>query len=288
MQNDSYDINIQFPGISISVAFIEDRLFEDVVISNPFTYSFHSHPSFEIQYMLSSGIRVIGEDSVALNRGDFLIISPHVRHRIPTGEKTYSCLMFMLYVSFDDDTNNEMSRLMAYFRDARDYYLISDLDNQLYSNIQRIQAEIKEKNVGYTSILNSEFACFFVRLARRVEGELTYKNLKYVKPKDADLARRIDEYLNIHYSDNITREEIAKTFFISVQQLDRLLFDLYGKSLRNLILEKRMVSAIFLVEDTKVSFSEISEKMGYNSTTAFYIAYKKYYGKTPGEMRKKP
>ncbi len=283
---DSLDIKTELAGASISVTFADGRLTEDVKITNPLSYGFHSHAGFEVLYILKNHVRMIGNERVELKQGDFLVIKPLVRHRISADEKTHSCLGFMMVITFGNQESGEAHPLLSLFAGPKSYFMIPDEDGQLCSNLMRIQTEMTEKRPGWDTVVNSEFSCFIIRLARRIRYEMIDQSKGFMRIKDVDLARKIGEYIDYHYFSNVTRKDMADHFYLSVYQLDRLLLNLYNKSFRRLVLERRMEAARLYTEDTQLPFHEISEKLGYDSLSSFFISYKKYYGKTPGTMRK--
>ncbi|MDY3141512.1 MAG: helix-turn-helix transcriptional regulator, partial [Parabacteroides sp.] len=49
----------------------------------------------------------------------------------------------------------------------------------------------------------------------------------------------------------------------------------------------RMEKAIRFVKESALSFTEISERVGYNTASYFSTAFKQYTGMTPTQYRKK-
>ena len=106
---------------------------------------------------------------------------------------------------------------------------------------------------------------------------------------DTDIRRnrRILRLIEKHYKDSVSLEVIAEELNLSVRQTSRIIRATTGHTLGELILEKRMADARVLLENGSLTVSEISTRVGYNSLTSFYGAFKKYYGVLPKEYRKK-
>jgi len=51
--------------------------------------------------------------------------------------------------------------------------------------------------------------------------------------------------------------------------------------------KRKLTEAANLLISTKTKIIDIAIKYGFNSQQAFSLAFKKFYGKTPGEYRKK-
>jgi two-component system response regulator YesN len=67
--------------------------------------------------------------------------------------------------------------------------------------------------------------------------------------------------------------------------LSRLFKEETGMTLTGYILKVRMDKAMELIESTNMKFYEIGEKVGYDNTQRFFVAFKKYTGVTPKKYR---
>jgi len=83
---------------------------------------------------------------------------------------------------------------------------------------------------------------------------------------------------------NVSQEDAAARLDISVRNLQRRLKAL-GTTYQNLLDEARRALAMKLIVDESTPLYEISFMVGYNEPSAFYKAFKRWTGITPGEYR---
>ena len=65
----------------------------------------------------------------------------------------------------------------------------------------------------------------------------------------------------------------------------RIIKELFDSSLSELIVRQRMNCALSFITESDMALSDIAQRVGYNSYSAFYKAFKKYYGATPESYR---
>lgn len=98
--------------------------------------------------------------------------------------------------------------------------------------------------------------------------------------------RSIEALIDRHYTENLTLELLAGKLNLSTRQTSRTVKAQTGKTLGELVLERRMTAALRYLTESELSVSAIATAVGYNSQTCFYNAFKKYYGRLPSEFRR--
>lgn len=93
-------------------------------------------------------------------------------------------------------------------------------------------------------------------------------------------------YINEHFRENITVEEIAAKFFLNSNYFCSLFRKETGSKCGDYIRNLRMNHAVRLVTLTKLSITDISGESGYNSISSFLRDFKKHFGVSPTKMRK--
>ncbi len=88
------------------------------------------------------------------------------------------------------------------------------------------------------------------------------------------------------YVNDVTNDEIAKKLNISTRQLSRIIKSKYGKTLHQLLIEKRLNTAKNLLLNTDCSIIKIYKKVGFNTSSSFYKKFGERYKMTPTEYRK--
>jgi AraC-like DNA-binding protein len=90
-----------------------------------------------------------------------------------------------------------------------------------------------------------------------------------------------------HFSDpNLSVSTLADRFDLSVSYLSRLFHQVTGLRLGEYIQMRRFQEANQLLRLTDLPISEIAERCGFSSCTAFIRSYRAKEGVTPGARRK--
>lgn len=98
-------------------------------------------------------------------------------------------------------------------------------------------------------------------------------------------AERAIRYIEEHYAEDFSLEVVAEYLGISGGYLSRLISAEQNKTFVECLTETRIRAATSLALETRLPIREIAKRCGYSNTTYFCRVFKKYTGKTIGEMR---
>lgn len=96
---------------------------------------------------------------------------------------------------------------------------------------------------------------------------------------------KIKKYLEEHFTEGITLELTAATYYVSKEYLSKAFKLFVGKGFSEYLTELRMERAKELILDYKIPLKDVGELVGYVDQAHFYKTFKKFFGKTPGEIR---
>lgn len=111
----------------------------------------------------------------------------------------------------------------------------------------------------------------------------TLSNSKYQKEKNS--MQRIEEYLQLHYKEDITLQEIADRFFLSREYISRKFKQDYQSTITDYLTNIRMEKAKKLLENPYLKIYEVAYGVGYQNEKYFSKVFKKHQGFTPNEYR---
>ena len=89
-------------------------------------------------------------------------------------------------------------------------------------------------------------------------------------------------YINEHYNENLSLDDLANRFFISKYHLSREFQRLVGTSVHRYIVQKRLVMAKQMLSAGKPS-TEVYQSCGFGDYSNFYRAFKTEYQISPKE-----
>lgn len=121
----------------------------------------------------------------------------------------------------------------------------------------------------------------FTKVVNRKEAELIQSTVNYDQMIQAE--KLITE--NIKTPPKI--EAIARKVHMSVSSLLRQFKLIYGKSIYEYYVEKKMELAKKMILESSITIKEMAEMLGYNQASPFIEAFSKYHGYSPGSLKLK-
>lgn len=106
-------------------------------------------------------------------------------------------------------------------------------------------------------------------------------------PPAGFLIREALAYIAEHVTEGITARDVAKHLKVSTRLLRLRFRTIYGKSVRDQILDTRFSAVNELLTTTRHNLDQIAEKTGFSSANLLSHAYKKRFGIAPTTSRKK-
>ena len=103
---------------------------------------------------------------------------------------------------------------------------------------------------------------------------------------EIEIAAAVLSYINDHYKKG-TLSELAAQMGYDVYWLSREIRRRTGKTYKELLQEKRMQQAVYMLTNSAVPVTDIIESVGYDNTSYFYRIFRENYGMSPKEYRKK-
>lgn len=128
------------------------------------------------------------------------------------------------------------------------------------------------------------FLDYFADISAFTEYAIPFRAVQ--KNGDSLLIHKILNYMNAHYTENITVKELAEIASMSEKNFIRYFHFNVGISPKRYLIEQRMKYATELLADQETSITEIAQAVGYSDPYCFSKAFRKYYGESPTACRK--
>ena len=107
------------------------------------------------------------------------------------------------------------------------------------------------------------------------------------KKRDISRFLLIEHIVSAYYTEPFDKDEIAKRLCVTRRHMDRIVKAHYGKTLRDLIYEKRILHSKRLLLSSDDSVATIAQQMGFSGCASFKSAFESATGMTPSEYRRK-
>lgn len=98
--------------------------------------------------------------------------------------------------------------------------------------------------------------------------------------------QEIKEYLDAHYTEKITLDDLAERFYINKFYLTRVFKEQFGQSVTSYLVQLRITQAKRMLRFTDCSIESIAQECGLNDANYFSRLFKKVEGIPPGEFRR--
>ena len=252
----------------------------------------HSHNYVEFIYMIQGTTthRIDGEE-ILLEEGDLLFLNQHATQEIlPAGENDIA-VNFMILPQFF----GEAFRMISAEQNALRDFIISCLTaNGLDSNYLYFRARglvpvqnllenliwnLLEDEPNSRSMNQITMGLLLLSLSNH-SAEIRISDRSYDRQITMELLREID---TAYPTASLTG--FAAERRLDVYTLSRILKKQTGKTFKQLLEEKRLNQACFLLTNTPLTVDEIARNVGYENLSFFYRLFRRSLGMTPRAYR---
>lgn len=283
MKTSFQNINISFKldGVSIDILNIISERFIRTIPA-------HSHGSscYEIHYIPYGFGRLIANgNSYNITPNTLYVTGPHIEHaQFPdSGNPMFEYCVYLRFQKLPQ--GKKLSPLVKSFTAANFWFGKDSQD--IDSTMKQIFSELESKYIGYQTQVEALLIALLIKLVRNYKQyKLTNEQTGSNTPFD-NKARVIEDYF-LYESDSLSLTTLSERLSLSTRQTERLLREYYNKSFQEKKAEARMSAAAILLENNNLSISKIAETLGFSSPEHFSTSFRKYYGTSPSEFRKKP
>lgn len=255
----------------------------------------HTHNYVEMVYMCSGSTTHIinGKERVVLEEGDILLLNQHAAHEIlPAGEGDIAVNFFILPAFFDQalammeeenvvydflvstlSQNTSMSTYLHF--QVKDILPVQNL-------MENILWTVLHKSAKTNTINQIGMGLLFLNILHFADS-ITFRT---EEPCEGSLVFSLLQYIETHYKDG-TLEDYAAAEGQPVYYLSRLLKKHTGYTFKDLLVQKKLQQAAYLLSKTALSVELIMAAVGYSNSSFFYRKFRERYGVSPRTYRRK-
>ena len=254
----------------------------------------HTHNYIEVIYMCQGRTtHIINGTEVILEAGDLLFLNQNaVQEILPAGRDDIAVNFIVLPEFLDTafsmmgDEENQLRDFLVGALSGRDgeicwmYFHVADIlpvQNLIENMVWTIFYDSSNKR----SCTQITMGLLFLQLLNCMD-KMESGGSKY----DTEIAAAVLSYINDHYKKG-TLSELAAQMGYDVYWLSREIRRRTGKTYKELLQEKRMQQAVYMLTNSAVPVTDIIESVGYDNTSYFYRIFREKYGMSPKEYRKK-
>lgn len=237
-------------------------------------FGMHTHITAELYCLLQGeGVYRIEGSHYQMHPGDILLMRPGEAHHMQANPNIpYE----RMYINFDPKLLEALDpdgKLMKPFYDRKAGLFNHFPANPAYTPY--LKGLLDPNGSRATALAN-----LILLLQKLCE---TFEQTRHTTPQPQSAEYRIIRYINHNLEKDLSVQTLCNIFYISRSQLNRRFMDATNTPVGRYIMIKRMLLARrLLMEGQKAT--EIFTQCGYSDYSAFYRAYKNYYGYSPNRQ----
>ncbi|MDY5986417.1 helix-turn-helix domain-containing protein [Sporofaciens sp. SGI.106] len=253
----------------------------------------HWHPALEIDYVVEGEVEIRTYDSmITLKKGQAVFINSESLHTLQAkkGEcKIFAHIFDTTFISGFPGSLLEHKYILPITQNDR--LQIYQITPDTYQRIQMLEKVIKiiklneDEPSGYEFLIRAELSLFWNMFFE--ETKHLQKAPKQKENSDIDRMKLMIQYIQTHYMEKITLEDIASSANIGTRECTRCFQRNLGTSPMKFLTEHRVSIATQKLLQSNDSILYISEDCGFNSGSYFGKVFYDIMGCTPKEYRKK-
>ncbi len=270
-----------------------------------FTMEYHSHPQIEIMYcqhgafdfVYKTAPNALDTRAVTIRNNSLILVNTGYYHKIANVlPSTRIINLEFLPVNPEEESycaskpvrqlmvppallGLSCPKLQKLLNKDRDFYIFMDSNN-----IQATMSEIIYRTKGENSAEKTlSIALLTSKLLIDISHCISPENHIKTGIVYVDMAMM---YINAHFMNKITVDDIAAATRISKVYLQKLFRSEYDKTIHQVILEKRLAQARHLLEQSNLSVTEIAIQSGFGCREQLTRVFCKYEGCPPLAYRK--
>lgn len=249
----------------------------------------HTHDYVEVIYMCSgSTTHIIDGDRIVLKEGDLLFLSQNARQEILPAGKEDIAVNFIILPAFFDSTlqmlGEEETPLRRFLieclkENSSAGYLHFEVADVLpvQNLVENLIWTLIHETPNKRNINQTTMGLLFLQLMNHADRLVSQR-------EEERTLVQVLRYIEEHYKEG-TLTELAALLHYEFTGLSREIKRKTGKNYTELVQEKRLSQACFLLKSTNLNVETIAGQVGYDNVSYFHRLFRKQFGVSPKKYR---
>ena len=266
---------------------MEDFWLERRYDSKRFNLSQHFENTYQILFVLNGKIRYeVGNKQYVLGKGGIIVLNTLEEHSLEVLEYPYERIIIQIRPDFFQNEVKYPEIIAIFIKRPKDFSHLLTISepvwNYIYDIIREMEQEYRKKKKYWELFIGADLRRIFISLFRECADVLT--NIKV--GTGVTLAYNVMSYINHHFMEQFTIEDIAAELFLNKDYISHVFKDETGYSIMSYVISLRINHAKLLLSETDQSVTDIALECGYTDFNYFSKQFKKLTHLSPSEFRK--
>lgn len=236
----------------------------------------HTHNHTELFFIVSGKGQFIIQDQIfPVNVNNLVIINPNVTHTedsLNAQPLEYIVLGIEGIELATSENSNGQFCILDHFESL-----------EISSCIRNILREMELKNTGYEDICQAYMEILIIRLMRSTSLSVQSEPQAISGNRQCAAVR---QYIDLHFKESLTLEQLADEAHMNKYYLSHAFKREYGVSPINYMITRRVEESKYLLAETDLPMSQISQLLGFSSLSYFSQVFRRSQNISPMEYRK--
>ena len=235
----------------------------------------HTHNHVELFYIVGGNGQFLIEDQLyPVNANHLVIINPNVTHTevsLNAQPLEYIVLGIEGIELATGKNSNGQFCILDHFESL-----------EISGCLRNILREMELKSTGYEDVCQAFMEILIIRLMRNTELSVPEVPPVIAGNRQCAAVRR---YIDLHFKEALTLDQLAEEAHMNKYYLSHTFKREYGISPINYMLSRRLEESKYLLAETDLSMSQISQLLGFSSLSYFSQVFRRTQSVTPMEYR---
>lgn len=256
-----------------------DENIEEYDVNNSENYYSYSD-YYNLIYANGKEVKITLDNKIyTYNEPILIIIRPKLALKWYFVKQPFYRMRIILHPSFFRNVKNDKDVLEFFYKlngDENVFKLNQPQFSSLQNYIDSIQTALFAKCGRFS--MESRINALISEL--NLIYETNYK--EYIASTDS-ITAQIFDYIDRHYLEKITLQDISDKFFVSINSVNAIIKRCAGYTFKQYIIFLRLNMANTLIQSGTQKLSDVAKLSGFSDYSSFIKAYKKRYGIVPSE-----
>ena len=249
----------------------------------------HTHDYVEMVYMCAGETRhMVNGNAITLHQGELLMLGQNARQSIEAAGEEDIAVNFIVRPAFFSGTlpflGEEETPLRRFVvncltGESEAGYLLFRISEVLpvQNLIENLLYTLMEDTPNKRGVLQTTMGLLFIQL-------INHADTLQFETQEQNTVLTVLRYMEEHYRDG-SLGEIAEQLHYELPSLSRLIRQKTGRNYTELLQERRLSQAAWLLRNTDKNVDEIANAVGYENLSYFHRLFATRYGLTPKKFR---
>ncbi len=260
------------------------------------TAHLHIHPAIEFIYVKQGLFHIeVEKQTIRASAGDLILFHSNAIHMIENigvGTGQYYVLKISPSLLFEMLHKSSIPYIQSFFRSRNEDACHFPRESRPPQIDRLWAAMIAEYDAGEPTFFAMQrlLACEFLLTCARLlpaPHDVPHDRAREISERSVRLISDSINYINANFSAPLTAAGCASLAHLSYNHYAKLFRAVTGKTFKEYLTDLRMARAYHLILSSAQPIYEIAAACGYDNYSYFIVEFKKMYGCTPGQLRRR-